>query len=408
MMPKKPINDHESFLEEVAKSIDITPTQYEEAVAKYTSIGEWLDRPESTLDEYDPEIFPQGSFLIGTAIRPLDNREEFDIDLVCKLDAGKGDFSQKSLKSAVGSEIQSYADAHSMTNDPVEGRRCWTLVYAGGARFHMDILPAIPDEESFRLLLETAGYFSESRDARVTAGAIAITDKQHPNYHRIADEWPSSNPVGYAAWFKERMSGQLFERKREFAASEQLVIASVQDVPDHKVKTSLQRAIQLLKRHRDYFYRDDPEHKPISIIISTLAAKCYGNEQRIVDALSLILKNMDQHIENRNGVAWVANPVNPAENFADKWEGEAKKKQCFFDWLEAARRDFGAYLRASPFKQMPNELEEAFGSVLVKRVVASSVGAPAIIGLAATTERVDAAVRDVERRGQATQPWADI
>ena len=407
-MPNKPINDHESFLEEVAKSIDITPVQHEDAVAKYTSIGDWLDRPESTLDEYDPEIFPQGSFLIGTAIRPLDNREEFDIDLVCKLDAAKVDFSQKSLKTAVGAEIQSYADAHAMTNEPVEGRRCWTLVYAGGARFHMDILPAIPDEESYRVLLETAGHFAASRDVRVTGGAIAITDKEHPNYYRIADEWPSSNPVGYAAWFKERMSGQLFERKRDFAASEQLVIASVQDVPDHKVKTSLQRAIQLLKRHRDYFYRDDPEHKPISIIISTLAAKCYGNERRIVDALSLILKNMDQHIENRNGVAWVANPVNPAENFADKWEGEAKKAGCFFDWLEAARRDFGAYLRASPFKQMPVELEEAFGSVLVKRVVASSVGAPAIIGLAATTERVDAAVRDVERRGQSTQPWADI
>jgi len=407
-MPNKPINDHESFLEEVAKSIDITPAQHEDAVAKYTSIGEWLDRPESALDEYDPEIFPQGSFLIGTAIRPLDNREEFDIDLVCKLDAAKDDFSQKSLKTAVGAEIQSYADAHAMTNEPVEGRRCWTLVYAGGARFHMDILPAIPDEESYRVLLETAGHFAASRDVRVTGGAIAITDKEHPNYHRIADEWPSSNPVGYAAWFKEQMSGQLFERKRDFAASEQLVIASVQDVPDHKVKTSLQRAIQLLKRHRDYFYRDDPEHKPISIIISTLAAKCYGNERRIVDALSLILKNMDQHIENRNGVAWVANPVNPAENFADKWEGEAKKTQCFFDWLEAARRDFGAYLRASPFKQMPVELEDAFGSVLVKRVVASSVGTPAIVGLAATTERVDAAVRDVERRGQSTQPWADI
>lgn len=407
-MTNKPINDHESFLEEVAESIDITPTQHEDAVAKYTSIGEWLDRPESALDEYDPEIFPQGSFLIGTAIRPLDNREEFDIDLVCKLTAGKGDFSQKSLKTAVGAEIKSYADTHAMTNDPVEGRRCWTLVYAGGARFHMDILPAIPDEESYRMLLETAGYFSAARDASVTGGAIAITDKKHPNYHRIADEWPSSNPVGYAAWFKERMSGQLFERKRDFAASEQLVIASVQDVPDHKVKTSLQRAIQLLKRHRDYFFRDDPEHKPISIIISTLAAKCYGNERRIVDALSLILKNMDQHIENRNGVAWVENPVNPAENFADKWEGEAKKGQCFVDWLVAARRDFGAYLRASPFRQMPDELEEAFGSALVKRVVASAAGAPAIIGVAASSERVDAAVRDVEHRGQATQPWADI
>jgi hypothetical protein len=57
---------------------------------------------------------------------------------------------------------------------------------------------------------------------------------------------------------------------------------------------------------------------------------------------------------------------------------------------------------------MPNDLEEAFGSALVKRVVASSVGAPAIIGLAGTSGRVDAAVRDVESSGQATQPWTDV
>lgn len=404
-MSNKPINDHESFLEEVAKSIDISQSQYDEAVAKYTSIGEWLDRPDSTLNKFDPEIFPQGSFLIGTAIRPLDNREEFDIDLVCKLAASKNDFSQESLKAAVGAEIQSYVNAHGMINDPVEGRRCWTLVYEADASFHMDILPAIPDEESYRLMLEMAGYSSEARDTRVTADAIAITDQNHPNYQHFANEWPSSNPVGYAAWFKEQMSGQLLERKREFAAADQIVTANVQDVPDHKVKTSLQRAIQLLKRHRDYYFRDDPEHKPISIIISTLAAKCYGNESRIVDALALILKNMDQHIEDRDGVIWVPNPVNPAENFADKWEEESKKSECFFDWLNAARMAFGTYIRAFSFKQMPNELEAAFGSALLKRAIGNSVAAPAIVGLVAPAGRVDAAVFEVESRGQATKPW---
>jgi hypothetical protein len=406
-MSNKPINNHETVLEELAQSIDISQSQYDEAVAKYTSIGEWLDRQDSALDQFDPEIFPQGSFLIGTAIRPLDNREEFDIDLVCKLAASKNDFTQESLKAAVGAEIQSYVEAHGMINDPVDGRRCWTLVYAAGARFHMDILPAIADEAAYRLMLETAGYSSAAQNARVTADAIAITDRNHPNYRRIANEWPSSNPVGYAAWFKEQMSGQLLERKREFAAADPIVTANVQDVPDHKVKTSLQRAIQLLKRHRDYYFRDDPEHKPISIIVSTLAAKCYGNESRIVDALSVILKNMDQYIENRNSVAWVPNPVNPAENFADKWEDEPKKSKCFLDWLDAARAAFGTYIRAFPFQQMPDELEAAFGSALVTRVIGRSVGAPAVVGLVTTAERVDLAVREVESRGQASKPWTE-
>ena len=339
-----------------------------------------MERPESSLDEYDPEISPQGSFLIGTTIRPLDNRDEFDIDLVCKLNATKAEFSQRALKSAVGDEVHAYVKARAMKNDPVEGRRCWTLEYADGARFHMDILPAIPDEAGFRLLLESKGFRSFAQDSAVTAGAVAITDREHPNYHRIAEEWPSSNPAGYAAWFKRRMAGELLERKRDFAKLEHLAMDSVQEVPDHKVKTSLQRTIQLLKRHRDYHFQDDPEHKPISIIISTLAAKSYGNEHRIVDALSVVLKHMDTHIEHRNGVPWIANPVNPAENFADKWEGEPAKAECFRAWLEAARHDFGLYLRYQPFRQLPETLEKAFGATLVKRVVASAAAAPAYIG----------------------------
>lgn len=396
------IQDHESFLEAIAEEIDITERQHEDAVAKYTSIGNWLDRPESSIAEYDPEIFPQGSFLIGTAIRPLGNGEEFDLDLVCKLDASKGEVSQETLKMGVGVEIHAYAKAHSMVNEPVNGRRCWRLDYAGGTRFHMDILPAIPDEDSYRLLLERAGFRAEAQDRRLTLGALSITDREHPNYSRIADEWPSSNPLGYAAWFKDRMSGQLLERKRQFAEDRKLVVASVQDVPDHQVKTSLQRSIQLLKRHRDYYFRDDPEHKPISIIISTLAAKCYGNELRIVDALSLILKNMDRHIENRNGVMWVANPVNPAENFADKWPDAEEKQEAFFEWLEAARRDFGLYLRANPYREIPEPLEEAFGPSLVNSL-AGVLAAPMIIS---AKEHVDHAVTEVRSRGGATQPWA--
>jgi hypothetical protein len=36
------------------------------------------------------------------------------------------------------------------------------------------------------------------------------------------------------------------------------------------VKTPLQQAVQILKRHRDMMFADDPEHKPISVIITTL------------------------------------------------------------------------------------------------------------------------------------------
>lgn len=396
------IQTHESFLQAIAEEIDITEGQYEEAVKKYTSVGNWLDREDSTIAKYNPEIFPQGSFLIGTTIRPLGNGEEFDIDLVCKLDASKTEVSQEALKGAVGVEIQSYSKAFSMVNKPVNGRRCWTLDYAESTRFHMDILPAIPDEESYRLLLERSGFIEEAYNPRLTLGALSITDREHDEYRKISDEWPSSNPLGYAAWFKDRMSGQLLERKRQLVEEKKLVVASVQDVPDHQVKTSLQRSIQLLKRHRDNYFRDNPEHKPISIIISTLAARCYENEPGIVESLSAILKDMDSYIEDRNGVKWVVNPVNPAENFADKWHEVPEKKDVFYKWLEAARRDFGIYLREMPYCEFPRPLEEAFSPSIEK----ISVGIPTAPMVVTSKEQVDHAISEIKARRSETLPWA--
>ena len=73
-----------------------------------------------------------------------------------------------------------------MNSPAKEGRRCWTLNYADGAQFHMDILPAIPDIESFKELLESQGYaLSTWADS-----AIAITDKTLPNYSCIDPDWP--------------------------------------------------------------------------------------------------------------------------------------------------------------------------------------------------------------------------
>ena len=57
---------------------------------------------------------------------------------------------------------------------------------------------------------------------------------------------------GYAAWFRDRMKPQFEARRRALAES---LRASVEDIPEYRVKTPLQQAIQLLKRHRDMSFR---------------------------------------------------------------------------------------------------------------------------------------------------------
>jgi hypothetical protein len=88
---KRLAKSHDDILEAMADALDIPPSKFEEAKNRYEAIGNWLDRPESSIAQYDPSISPQGSFLLGTVTRPLTDTEEYDVDLVCRLEATKAD-----------------------------------------------------------------------------------------------------------------------------------------------------------------------------------------------------------------------------------------------------------------------------------------------------------------------------
>src|SRR5258705_5843037 len=112
--------------------------------------------------------------------------------------------------------------------------------------------------------------------------------------------------------------------------------------------------------------------------LRTTQGGAYNEEPTISAALRSILTDMDRYIEDRGGIAWVTNPVNPAENFADKWAEEPKKHENFYRWLDQARHDFALYLRASTFDKVPEPLREHLGAKLVDRTVAAMLPASAI------------------------------
>lgn len=43
-----------------------------------------MHRDASTVRSYDPKVYVQGSFRLGTTIRPSNENEEYDIDSVCE------------------------------------------------------------------------------------------------------------------------------------------------------------------------------------------------------------------------------------------------------------------------------------------------------------------------------------
>lgn len=322
----------ERYLEALAEELEIPPSRYEAAERSYKSFGDWLLRPKSTVLAHDPQVYVQGSFRLGTAIKPISETEDYDVDSVCEFKTlGKSSLSQRQLKAKLGVEVKSYAQAQGMNKPVEEGRRCWKLQYADDAQFHMDIVPALPNVNSMRFLLE-----QEQLDTSWAETAIAITDTQDDYYNVVTEDWPRSNPKGYAQWFRTKVVS--FKTQR---LTEALAKAEVEAMPTYKIKTPLQSAIMILKRHRDLMFTDRYDERPISIIITTLAAHAYKGEDTIGKALVSILNGMDGFIRwDAEGNAVIANPTDPLENFADKWPLHPERKDAFFEWLETARRDF--------------------------------------------------------------------
>ena len=86
MLTKEQKQQLSDIVEELGKTLDITKEQYDAAVKSYKYVGEWLSKEDSPLATYSPEILPQGSFLLQTMIRPINEEDDLDIDIVCKLD----------------------------------------------------------------------------------------------------------------------------------------------------------------------------------------------------------------------------------------------------------------------------------------------------------------------------------
>lgn len=361
-MPTSTSEPSRRYIEALVDELDISDRRYEQANDSYMSLGRWLNREDSSIKRYDPAVYVQGSFGLGTVIKPLNLEEEYDVDAVCELRSlAKLDITQQRLKQMLGVEIEGYRKSKSMVKPLREGRRCWTLNYSEGAQFHLDLVPALPNGREVREMLEHHRF-----DARWAGTAIAITDNERANYAIVSRDWPRSNPKGYLEWFKSRMVVVLNERKRVLAKS---LNASVESIPDYRVRTPLQASVMILKRHRDIMFANDEINCcPISIIITTLSAHAYNGEEDVADALLSILSGMENYIErDERSRAVIRNPSDPMENFADKWAEFPERERSFFAWLRQAREDFARIAGMESPRLITEALSPHVGVELAKR-----------------------------------------
>lgn len=368
-------------LNTILEKIELPDSAYEKAEKRYKDLGDWLHRPESTCGNFDPHVFSQGSFRLGTAIRP-DSEEQYDLDMGCNLRSGldKSSITQKQLKHLVGHELELYRKARGIKEELAEKKRCWRLEYADGLSFHMDIVPCVPESDTGRGLLKNRmvenSKFDESLAQNVSQLAVSITDNTDPTYAVVNESWRISNPEGYARWFETRMkTARLIINEREMRFK-----ASIDSLPYYQWKTPLQQVIQLLKRHRDTMFKNNKDSKPISVIITTLATKSYKGESDLASALNTVLSEMDDHISPQAPL--IPNPVNPTEDFADKWYDEKsaqyRLQENFYKWLYQARADFRALCSSDDTQRIVNAAQNGLDLKLDSNSVARILGIPAV------------------------------
>lgn len=321
--------------------MNISNTERDTIIDSYKAVGNYLGNLEKQLDI---NIYPQGSLALGTIIKPLktDNEGEYDVDMVCLLKNGSN-LSSEEIKSIVGNRLKESSRYIEMLE--AEGKRCWTLQYRD---FHMDILPSVPmslrDSET-RIRLTHTEDFSE------------YTSKY-------------SNPKGYLEWFQEEMRETYTHSKQMYAQKNEV---EIEEVPLYKLRTPLQMSIQLLKRHRDIMFQntDESEHKPISIIITTLATHAYEDQNLdLYTTLSNLLKNMENYIKyDDDGLYVIENPTDSKENFADKWNENPIKKDMFFKWIKEAKKDIieNPLSISEGIDDLRSSLSNSFGEEIINK-----------------------------------------
>ena len=313
-----------------AESLDLTSTQFADAESKYKAVGAFLSEPGSLLAWLNPVIWPHGSLALGTAVKPL-GRSEFDLDSACEM-LLPANVSQLDAKLWVGVRLRQSKVYSDMLE---EMNRCWRLNYAG--QFHLDVLPAKPDSRILK--------------------AILVPDK-------ALRDWKESNPQGYAGWFRFRCYVTALVLHELSAAN---AMASVEPLPidGKKPKLPLQRAIQLLKRHRDVTYayktKEEKAAAPISIIITTLAAHAYQGEADVLSTMQNIVRRMPSHVRYVNGKAYILNPTNPDENFAEKWHTHPEREEAFKAWIRKADQDLQQLRLAVGFNKIGSILDRFLG-----------------------------------------------
>lgn len=368
---------------EIVKNLDISPTMYRNAIEKYNNLTTYLEQ-----HGYAVTMYPQGSFALGTVVRPIHKGENasYDLDFIYQVSSPKGSIRPEELCKEVEEVLRNSQlyDERLVVNDT-----CFTIEYAdiGGIGFSIDIVPATAEDEEKKIQLKAKSLHPE-----LIENSIAIPKSENRHY-----SWITNNPKGYRSWFtsinEPYAALNRDEIRKNIFTQNRTLYNSIEDVPSDLERSPVQRVIQILKYHRNLYYSKYPEGKdmqPISAIIATLVTQIAEKQSPTLgtfELLQCVLSELQIYSEQltfnqsvfkqmypgkmlliKEGGNWILrNPANPEDNLADYWNKNPRIAPTFFKWLVCVYEDLISSLTLND-DEFRTHVARALGDKQVRRV----------------------------------------
>ena len=201
----------------------------------------------------------QGSYALGTLIKPVDDNDEYDADIQVVMNPNPN-WRPKDYVNEVHRTLKqnkNYADKLRLKT------RCVTVDYAGD--FHLDVVP------------------------RVTANG------KHYICNRNDDRFEETDGTGYREWFNEKNSITGGNLKR--------VVRLLKYLRDHKSSYTV-KSIMLTTLAGNTIRSSDKGTEAVSTVADTLAT---------------VLTRMDDYLQRNPYMPTVRNPALQSENFNRHW-----------------------------------------------------------------------------------------
>ena len=224
-----------------------------------TAVGAVNDCLKGNLTGYQ-KMEKQGSYALGTLIKPVDDNDEYDADIQIVMNPnpnwGAKDYVLEINKTLAGNK--NYADKLRLKT------RCVTVDYAGD--FHLDVVP------------------------RVTING------KHYVCNRIDNKFEETDGIGYRDWFNEknRITGG-----------------------------NLKRVVRLLKHLRDHKNSFTAKSILLTTLAgNTIKSSDEGTAavSTVADTLETVLSRMNDYLQQHPNMPVIKNPVLPSEDFNRHWD----------------------------------------------------------------------------------------